>query len=471
DGLTAREKDSFDVFLLDLKLPDMDGIQIIEEIKKNDPDAVVIIFTGYPSVESAQESLRLGAYDYIIKPFTINEISFAVKRAIEFRNLTIANKKLIKELEKHKVKLENKVEEKTRNLAFLYMLGQDISSTLKREEILDIIVDKIFSVLDVEISSILLVDESSGELTIGAARGIDEDTINQTRLKIGEGITGWVLKQKKAILVEDIEKDPRFAKRSKEKYYTHSLISVPLLIKDEVIGVININNKKSREVFTEDDFKLLKGIATESAIAINNAKLFSSLEKTYINTMVALTSAIDAKDHYTKSHSEHITRYAVAIANEMGLSQAEIEEIKQASQLHDLGKIGIHNYILTKPSNLTEEEWDEVKLHSSKGAGILEPLIFSRGVIDLVRQHHERIDGKGYPYGLKDDEIKLGARIIAVADSFDAMSTEKPYRKALSKHDIIEELKRNKGTQFDPKVVEAFLKVLKKKPQIIKGKE
>ena len=162
-----------------------------------------------------------------------------------------------------------------------------------------------------------------------------------------------------------------------------------------------------------------------------------------------------------------MTKYAAAIVKEMGFSAQEVETLREACQLHDLGKIGIHDYILGKSDKLTEKEWEKIKLHSLRGAEILEPLTFLDGVIMLIRQHHERYDGKGYPDGLKGEQIKLGARIIAVADAFDAIISERPYRKAYSKKYAISKLKENSGTQFDPQVVEAFLKVLKKQPGII----
>lgn len=307
-GLEVAEKEGFDVVIVDLRMPGMDGIEVLEGLKKHDPDSIVIVITAYGSLESAQQALRLGAYDYITKPFNVEQISFAVKRAVTSRRLIIANRRLMKDLEKQTLLLERKVEERTKEL----------TSTHKE------------------------------------------------------------------------------------------------------------------------------------------------LQEVYMRTITALASAVDAKDHYTRSHSEHVTKYAVAIAKEMRLAPSEIELIREACQLHDLGKIGIHDYILTKPGKLTPEEWDEIRLHSLRGAEILKPLTFLNGVIELIRQHHERYDGKGYPYGYKGKKIELGARIIAAADAYDAMISERPYRKAYSKEGAIKELKRNSGTQFDPKVIKAFLKVLKK---------
>lgn len=463
EGIKAFSENSFDVVMVDLKIAGIDGLQVLEKIKEIDPDSVVIVITGYPSFETAQASLRLGAYDYITKPFDIEDVSFLIKRATAFRNLTLTNKRLMKELEEQNIKLEEKVRRRTKELTLLYQIGQDLSSTLKLDKVLAIIVDSFCAVLDIEICSLLLFDEESNEMVIKVARGLNEEIIAQTKIKSGESISGWVAQYKEAILIDDIEKDPRFCRSNNEKYYTRSFISVPLIAKDKVIGVINVNNKSSRQSFTQEDLNIVKGIAAEAAIAVENARLYTSLEETYIRTVMSLTSAINAKDHYTKTHSEHVTEYAAAIAQEMKIPKGEIEEIKHACQLHDLGKIGVPDYILTKPGKLTPEEWKEIKLHSLKSAEILSPLVFLGDIIGLVEQHHERYDGLGYPFGFKGEDIKLGARIMAVADSFDAMITDRPYRKALTREEAIAELKNNSGTQFDPKVVEAFLKILNKK--------
>lgn len=466
EGVAAFNKSGFNAVMCDLKLPDKYGIDVLREIKQADPDSVVIVMTGYPSFESVQLALREGAHDYVTKPFNIEEISFIIKRAIDFHNLVLTNKRLMKELELQNIKLEDLVKERTKELTVLYRIGRDMSSTLKLDEVLKIIVNRISEKLGAEICSILLLDKNTQELSISSAYGLDEEIIRSSKLKLGEQISGWVVKNRQALLVEDIEKDPRFARENKEKYYTHSFISVPIIAKGEVIGLINVNNKKSRDVFTKDDLRFVRGVANEAAIAIENAGLYTSLEDSYIRTVLALTSAIDAKDNYTKRHSENVSRYAVAIAKEMGLSQKEIDEISDACCLHDLGKIGVPDSILVKVGKLSHEEWEQMKLHSTKGADILRPLTFLSGVIGIIEQHHERYDGQGYPAGLKGEQISLGARILNVADSFDAMTTERPYHRALTYGEALDEIKKCSGAQFDSRVIEAFLRVLEKNPDM-----
>ena len=193
----------------------------------------------------------------------------------------------------------------------------------------------------------------------------------------------------------------------------------------------------------------------------NLSRLYESLRSTYMRTIKVLAQAIDARDHYTHSHSENVSRYAIVIANHLRLPAKEIEILRQACELHDLGKIGIEDSILLKTSALTALEWEQIRKHPTIGAQILEPLTFLNGVVDLVRQHHEHYDGTGYPEGRVGDDILLGARIIHVADAYEAMTSARSYRKVpLTKEAAILEITRNSGTQFDPKIVDAFLKVV-----------
>jgi len=193
----------------------------------------------------------------------------------------------------------------------------------------------------------------------------------------------------------------------------------------------------------------------------NLSRLYEDLRSTYMRTIRVLAQTIDARDHYTHSHSENVARYAVVMANELKLPAKEIELLRQACELHDLGKIGIEDSILLKTSALTALEWEQIKKHPVIGAKLLEPLTFLDGVIDLIRQHHEHFDGTGYPEGRKGEDILLGARIIHVADAYEAMRSARSYRKIpLMKEEAILEIKCNNGTQFDSKIVDVFLKVV-----------
>lgn len=193
----------------------------------------------------------------------------------------------------------------------------------------------------------------------------------------------------------------------------------------------------------------------------NLTRLYEDLRTTYMRTIKALAQAIDARDHYTHSHSQSVAKYAVAIAEEMHLSAKDIQLIREACELHDLGKIGVGDNILVKPAALSPEEWKEMRKHPVTGAKILEPLSFLSGVTDLIRQHHENYDGSGYPEGLSGNDILLGARIIHLADAYEAMRSARSYRKTpLKKKEALLEIKNNTGTQFDPEIVRVFMKVV-----------
>ena len=478
EAIGIAKNKNFDLIIANVRLPGgMDGIDTVKAIKETKPNikTLVIFITGYADQDAPVRAIKVGADDYIYKPFELEYFLHSVKRNLNIHKLEKQERQYIedtkeikKELEEHNAQLENLVKEKTNELTLLFEIGREITSSLRLEEVLSTIVERISDLLGIERCSIILLDENKDELFIAAAKGLPQDVITNTRIKKGDKISGWVFENKEVILVQDIEQDQRFGRENEERYYTGSFISVTLIFKGRAIGVINVNNKRSREVFNKDDLRLVEGIANQASIAIENARLYSNLEGIYLQIVSTLTSVIEFKDHYTKGHSDRVTKYAVAIAEAMGLSQAQIEIIRLSCQLHDLGKIGIDGHILTKPSKLTEEEWREIKLHPLKGVEILRPLAFLRDEIKLVEQHHERYDGKGYPYGLRADDIDARARIMAVADSFDAMTTERPYAKGLNLQEAKEELMRNSGSQFDPKVVEAFVNLLDRKPDLFK---
>lgn len=230
---------------------------------------------------------------------------------------------------------------------------------------------------------------------------------------------------------------------------------------------LSMANRKTIQSFKEQNIALQKQntlLAKRIEESTKNlSRLYEDLRSTYMRTIKVLAHAIDARDHYTHSHSENVAKYAVLIAEEMHLPIDQIQVIREACELHDLGKIGVEDSILTKPSELTPEEWESMKRHPLIGAQILEPLTFLEGVIDLVKQHHEHYDGSGYPQALKGEEIHLGARIINLADAYEAMRSARSYRKIpLTKDQAIQEIKKNKGKQFDPKVVDAFFRIIDK---------
>ena len=315
-GLDAFRENDFDLVIAKPQMPDLSSLELIRELKRADPDCIIVALLDEHKQEVLEYLFSLGIYDFITKPINLEKLFFLVRKGIEMHTLMLANRRLTQGL-------------------------KESNSALEKQNAL-------------------------------LAKRIEDSTKNLTRL-------------------------------------------------------------------------------------------YEDLRSTYMRTIKVLAQAIDARDHYTHSHSESVAKYAVLIASEMGLSAKEIETIRQACELHDLGKIGVEDCILSKTTPLTDEEWKQIRKHPQIAAQILEPLTFLNDVIDLVRQHHEHFDGTGYPEGRRGEDIHLGARIIHLADAYEAMTSARSYRKIpLTKEAAIEEIEKHSGTQFDPKVVEAFLKVLDK---------
>jgi putative nucleotidyltransferase with HDIG domain len=245
-----------------------------------------------------------------------------------------------------------------------------------------------------------------------------------------------------------------------------SYLGVPLWTRSYFIGVLCLGGKRTGERFSRDDISLLSTLGSQAALAIYNAQLYEAREQALLDTITALAHAIEAKDTYTINHCEKITDRAVALAQAMSLPRQEVENIRLGSILHDVGKIGIPDAVLNKPSKLTPEEYDIIKQHAQIGARIVQSVSALQGVVPIVRHHQERYDGQGYPDGLRGEEIPIGARIIAVVDAYGAMTEDRVYRKALGHDRALAELKRHAGTQFDPHVVASFIRILSEQPEL-----
>ncbi len=236
---------------------------------------------------------------------------------------------------------------------------------------------------------------------------------------------------------------------------------IPLKPRDSLLGILQVCNKRSNTPFSYEDLDLLNILGSQIAFVIQNTELFNNLEKAYIDTLSALTNAIDAKDSYTKGHSDRVTDLSVKLAIEAGVENREVERIRLGGMLHDIGKIGIPEIILNKPGRLDDNEFEVIKSHPVLGVGILGNVEFLQNVVPIIKHHHERYDGRGYPDKLKGTEIPYLARIVSIADTFDAMTTNRPYRKALTTEESLKEIEKCKGTQFDPELADIFVNMVR----------
>ena len=363
--------------------------------------------------------------------------------------------------------LNRKLSEKLAEMTILYEAAKLTSSSLDLDEVLSSAFNSAVKILNAETGSLMLFDPEGEVLTIKKSYGLNEEIIRKTRVKKGETIVGWVAQSGKPLIIHGRADLPVRCTQTgivpikgRKKYEKVNSICVPLKTRKGVIGVVNLNRKEDANPFTEDNLKLLFTMANDVAFAIENATLYHNLHESYLSIIRALVSALELKDSHTRGHSESVTRYAVALAKKLKLSPQEIESIEVAAILHDIGKIGIQESILNKPGKLNNEEWKEMKRHPEFSYKILKEVNFPWEIKPVIYAHHERYNGKGYPARLKGEKIPLGARILAVADTFAAMTSDRAYRKGLSKEVAIEELKRVAGTQLDPELVKVFVEML-----------
>jgi len=304
----------------------------------------------------------------------------------------------------------------------------------------------------------MLLDRETRELTLRAYRSTTGE--GDRPEEVSESIGRWVLQEGKPLLFgEGKYHDTDFTSTEGSP---KSAVCVPLKVKDSVIGVITVSNSTSDSQFSDENVRLLSTLAANAAVAIESAQLFNSLEQAYVGTVKALAAAIDAKDSYTQGHSTQVAGYCLMIADEIGLSDEERKAVETAAYLHDIGKIGVRDEVLLKPGRLSLSEMNEIRHHSMISANILAPVPFPWQVTPVVRHHHERWDGSGYPAGLKGHEIPLLARVLAIADAFDAMTSKRPYRKKKAYQEAVDELKICAGTHFDPELVGPFISALEK---------
>lgn len=349
-------------------------------------------------------------------------------------------------------------------LTLLYEISSILRNIVDIKVVANTILQEALHVLQAKKGSLMLMSDDRKYLKIVASVGIDKEIIEQTTIKVGEGIAGYVAQEKTSLLVEDITKEKRIKFNKKGDYKTTSFLSTPLVCvplkrgKESIIGVISISEHEEGRVFTSGDLKLLSALADQAAIAIENACLFHYVKELFLSTVSSLTSAIDAKDHYTKGHSEEVMAIALAIAKELKFSEEEMEKIQLGALLHDIGKIGIPEKILLKSDKLSLKELNVMRKHPVGGVEIMKHVSQLAEIIPAMASHHERYDGKGYPQKLKGKEIPLSGRIISVADAFSAMTSDRPYRKKIDREEAINKIIKNKGKQFDPVIVDALVR-------------
>jgi putative nucleotidyltransferase with HDIG domain len=453
-ALEEAGKEHFDCAFVDLHLPDMPGVELLAKLKDKAAVLPVVVITGYPTLEAAVSAMRQGASDFITKPFTLEQVDGALTRVMRERALLLDNLRLTEELSQKEAveRLYQELERKMREQSLCYAVSDRLSRVSDIERLYDQVVELADELTGAPRLGFLVLDPDTGDLVLVAAKGGTKASIGQRVGEVGVGLAGAALLQGKPLVRRSPKGEgdwPAGGGRA---------VAVPLHIKEEAFGVIVAAGRK--EAFSQQELRLLTFLGEKAAMCVENLALYESVMQNLHATLRALVGAIEAKDTYTEQHSKRVTALAVAVAEELSCSQEELEALRFAGHLHDIGKIGIRDHILLKPGRLNNDEFTMVKAHPVIGQSIVRHLGLLPLEQDIIRHHHEAWDGSGYPDGLSGEQIPFLSRILAVADAYDAMTSDRPYRGAKSRPEAIEELRRHRFKQFDGQVVEACIRVL-----------
>jgi putative nucleotidyltransferase with HDIG domain len=351
-------------------------------------------------------------------------------------------------------------------LLALMGVGRAINSSLGLKRVLEEVMDSLIELMHAE-RGFLMLRESDGKLRERIARGIDHSDLNKEAFKVSRTIVDKVAATGEAILTTNAQDDPRFEnQKSVAAYQLRSILCAPLQIKNELIGVLYVDNRAHSGIFQEHELELIRAYSDQAAVAIDNAQLFDGLQasnkelqEAYKATLEGWVHALDLRDKETEGHTQRVTRLTERLARSMGINEGDIIHITRGALLHDIGKMGIPDSILLKPGPLTIEERELINQHPVYAYNMLKRIDFLLPAIDIPHYHHEKWDGSGYPDGLRGESIPFAARIFPVIDVWDALTSDRPYRKGLPPEEVREHIKSDSGRHFDPQVVEAFMEM------------
>ncbi len=364
--------------------------------------------------------------------------------------------------------LREKTEEKLHQLTALQKIDHAISGSLDLEFILNVLLDQTLGLLSCDAASILIWNPATQYLEHIAARGFKGQEVLDVHLRLGEGESGRAALERRTRTILDLRKDEGILARSKlvreEGFITHH--TTPLIVKGEIKGILQVFHRRLHDP-KPGWYEFFETLAQQAAIAIDNAGMFESLQKAnaelsraYDATIEGWSRAMDLRDKETEGHSQRVTDLTVRLGRMLGMGEGEIVQLRRGALLHDMGKMGVPDHILFKPGPLTEEEWVIMKRHPVDAFNMLSSIDYLVPALDIPYCHHEKWDGTGYPRGLKGEDIPLPARIFAIVDVWDALTSDRPYRKAWTQERTLEHIRSQSGSHFDPTIVEAFFKIL-----------
>ena len=476
DGIDTVRRDPPDLVILDLRLPRKSGFEVCAALKstKDTAHIPIIMVSASAEVDSRLQGLMHGADDYMTKPFSPKELLIKVRRIFErmekSEHLATKNRELESEVARNREDLVVRNKElrfQVYSLETLMGLSHQLNASLDLDGLLNTLILSVVGQLRVNSACLFLTDRRENPTRFEAQtfKGIKGDQARSITIEHGSDFVRALIptdgEEGRAVRLSELSDDPGLEPSVGPLFAAGFVVVCPVLMKQKLSAILAVGEKVSGQEFQSHDLEMLRALSESAAIAIENARLYKDLQEAYVSTVRLLVSRIEEKDPYTHGHTERVADYAVAIARELEFPAEEIQRIQFGAFLHDIGKVHTQDEVLHKPGALTDEEWKLVKAHPVRGAEMIRGVRFLEGVTDMVRHHHERVDGKGYPDGLKGDEITIGAKIVNVADAFDAMTTDRPYRVGLSVEKAIEQMTTKAGSQFAAEIVEVFVAALR----------
>ncbi|MCX7982238.1 MAG: response regulator [Syntrophales bacterium] len=432
-ALEILRQEPYHLVISDVMMPCMDGIDLLQHVREMKKRPVVIMITAQSEIDLTVKAMKKGAVDYLKKPFKIDELIYRVDLYLKGQEFYEGREEF------------SEREEELSVHSYIFDSVETIEGD--NDRIFEQIVDLALKVVEGDACQLYLYDREENLFYPKIVKPEEEREAVQENLPAIEKILYKTLSRKEAVI----------AKSEENPFFSPAIICAPLTIRGNPFGVLTVRRKKTFGSFTKKDLHYVVSLTKRASLNIENRLLYESLFNNVYETFRSLVASVQLRDHYTEEHSERVTEMALKIANRMNVSEDDRAVLRVAGALHDIGKIAIPDAILLKPGRLTEGEYEVIKKHTLLGEEILSPISLFDREREIVRYHHERWDGGGYPYGLKGEEIPLLARILAVADTYDAITNNRPYQRARSQKQAIEEILRNRGTQFDPNVVDILV--------------
>jgi putative nucleotidyltransferase with HDIG domain len=474
EAMQILEDKKVDCCFTDINMPVMNGLDLAENIRLHDNTMPVIVMTGYPSLENTIQTIKNGVVDFLIKPVNLKQMELCMRRVLRQRGLFIENV-LLKEEVRSKERLEKLNQEllyKVEELNILNKIMSSFTTIVSTADVFKRAVEVALEITHADHSGFYVINESVKQpFEVASAKaGAAQDTENNSPQDPSHGLTSVAAEpgaEAASIfnLIREVVSDelPLLISQNNGARGLprdlRSLMLVPLKIREKVFGVLTADIVAGVNRFSEKDLYYLSFMAQSAAQSIENLALYENIYENLFATLYAFVNAVEARDLYTRQHSSRVTGISLIIGRQLGCSGEELDILNFAGHLHDIGKIGIRDDILLKPGRLTQDEFEKIKQHPAIGANILEQMGMWEKERQIIRCHHERFDGKGYPDGLKRQQIPFLARILSVADVYDAMASDRAYRKRMEEGVILKVIHEGAGSQFDPDVVAAFNEV------------